>query len=58
MDGTYDLEVPVPRDAKGVPVATKAFTLADAQDYQTFPGGLRTALRSAPARRRSATSST
>ena len=45
MDGTYDLEVPVPRDAKGVPVATKAFTLrADAQDYQTFPGGLRTAL--------------
>ncbi len=45
MDGTYDLEVPVPRDDKGAPVATKAFTLrADAQDYLTFPGGLRTAL--------------
>ena len=43
--GAYDLEIPVPRDDKGAPVATKSFTLrADAQDYQTFPGGLRTAL--------------
>lgn len=45
MDGAYDLEVPVPRDDKGAPVATKAFTLrASAQDHLTFPGGLRTAL--------------
>jgi hypothetical protein len=45
MAGNYQLEVPVPRDDKGAPVAAHAFTLrAGAQDYQTFPGGLRTAL--------------
>lgn len=43
--GEYTLEVPVPRDATGAPVEDRAFTLrADAQGYQTFPGGLRTAL--------------
>lgn len=43
--GNYKLEVPVPRDDKGAPVKTRFFTLrAGAQSYQTFPGGLRTAL--------------
>jgi hypothetical protein len=43
--GNYSLEVPVPRDAAGAPVKDRAFTLrAGAQGYQTFPGGLRTAL--------------
>lgn len=45
MSGNYKLEVPVPRDADGAPVKTKFFTLrSGAQSYQTFPGGLRTAL--------------
>lgn len=43
--GDYALEVPVARDDSGAPVKDQAFTLrAGAQDYQTFPGGLRTAL--------------
>lgn len=43
--GDYELEVPVPRDDGGAPIPTRSFTLrASAQDYQTFPGGLRTAL--------------
>jgi hypothetical protein len=43
--GDYELEVPVPRDDEGAPVTDRAFTLrAGAQGYQTFPGGLRTAL--------------
>jgi hypothetical protein len=42
--GTYDLPVPVVRDADGKPT-DELFTLrASAQDYQTFPGGIRTAL--------------
>ncbi|MCA9662686.1 MAG: carboxypeptidase regulatory-like domain-containing protein, partial [Myxococcales bacterium] len=41
----YILEVPVPRDSEGTPVPDTRFTLrASAADYQTFPGGLRTAL--------------
>ena len=45
MAGNYQLEVPVLRDDMGIPVKNRAFTLrADAQGYQTFPGGLRTAL--------------
>ncbi len=44
-DGSYVLRVPVPRADDGAPVADVVFTLrASAQDYQTFPGGLRTAL--------------
>ncbi len=43
--GIYELEVPVPRDASGVPEMDFIFTLrASAADYQTFPGGIRTAL--------------
>ncbi|MDI1476998.1 carboxypeptidase-like regulatory domain-containing protein [Polyangium sp. y55x31] len=43
--GNYLLAVPVPRQDDGVPAPDVAFTLrASATDYQTFPGGLRTAL--------------
>lgn len=43
--GDYTLEVPVARDEAGAPVKDRAFTLrAGAQNYQTFPGGIRTAL--------------
>lgn len=43
-DGTYVLEFPVTRDADGVPIATSFTLRASAQGYQTFPGGLRTAI--------------
>jgi hypothetical protein len=43
--GNYKLVLPVPRDADGVPVKDMLITLrGSAADYQTFPGGLRTAL--------------
>ena len=43
--GNYVLDMPVPRQADGAPSADLDFTLrASAADYQTFPGGLRTAL--------------
>ncbi|MEZ4295116.1 MAG: carboxypeptidase-like regulatory domain-containing protein [Polyangiaceae bacterium] len=43
--GDYTLEIPVPRDDTGAPVKDEGFTLrAGAQSYQTFPGGIRTAL--------------
>jgi hypothetical protein len=42
--GSYALRVPAPRDATGRPVQTSLTLRADAQGYQTFPGGLRTAL--------------
>lgn len=43
--GNYILEVPVARKADGSPEANISFTLrASASGYQTFPGGLRTAL--------------
>lgn len=43
--GNYALAVPVARQDDGTPVTDTAFTLrASAADYQTFPGGLRTAL--------------
>jgi len=43
--GNYVLDVPVARKEDGTPVADTSFTLrASANDYQTFPGGLRTAL--------------
>ena len=45
VGGLYELDVPVPRDESGAPVADYIITLrASAQDYQTFPGGIRTAL--------------
>ena len=43
-DGAYELAVPAQRDDNGKPVSA-IFTLrSSAQDYQTFPGGIRTAL--------------
>jgi len=43
--GNYVIEVPVPRQMDGAPITNVAFTLrGSANDYQTFPGGLRTAL--------------
>lgn len=42
--GTYRLQIPALRDAEGAPVQ-QFFTLrGSAADFQTFPGGLRTAL--------------
>lgn len=43
-DGAYSLEIPVVRDAEGVPTDAQFTLRGTAQDYQTFPGGLRTAL--------------
>jgi len=43
--GNYTLDVPVPRLADGTPIDSYIVTLrASARDYQTFPGGIRTAL--------------
>lgn len=43
--GNYALDVPVPRGADGAPVKDMIVTLrGSATGYQTFPGGLRTAL--------------
>jgi hypothetical protein len=43
-DGTYSLKVPALRDAKGVPQSKPITLRADAQGYQSFPGGIRIAL--------------
>lgn len=43
-DGSYELELPVVRDADGKPVAESYTLRASAQGFQAFPGGLRTAL--------------
>lgn len=44
LDGTYELEVPIVREADGTPI-TENFTLRGSADgYQNFPGGIRTAL--------------
>jgi hypothetical protein len=43
-DGTYTLDLPVARDAMGVPLDATFTLRASAADYQTFPGGIRTAL--------------
>lgn len=43
-EGNYSLAVPVVRNSEGAPVDTSFTLRADAQDYQTFPSGLRTAL--------------
>lgn len=43
--GNYVLDVPILRDDTGAPVKDYLFTLrGSAHDYETFPGGLRTAL--------------
>lgn len=43
-DGAYAVTVRAARSAAGAPVAAATTLRADAQGYQTFPGGLRTAL--------------
>ncbi|MGM0555756.1 MAG: hypothetical protein ACQEVA_05185 [Myxococcota bacterium] len=43
-DGNYQLALPVVRDDEGSPIDAQFTLRADAQDYQTFPSGLRTAL--------------
>ncbi|MEC9443096.1 MAG: carboxypeptidase-like regulatory domain-containing protein [Myxococcota bacterium] len=43
-DGNYSIAVPAVRDSDGAPVSQFYKLRASAQDYQTFPGGLRTAL--------------
>jgi hypothetical protein len=43
-DGSYDLWIPIRRELDGAPIA-QSFTLrASASGYETFPGGIRTAL--------------
>ncbi len=42
--GSYRLAVPARRDSKGKPVQQFYTLRASAQDYQAFPGGIRTAL--------------
>jgi len=42
--GAYTLEVPARRDASGAPAAAAVTLRADAEGYQSFPGGLRSAL--------------
>ena len=43
-DGSYSLRVPAPRDAAGVPVASRYTLRVDAQGYESFPGALRVPL--------------
>lgn len=43
-DGTYTLAIPAKRNADGAPLDAVVTLRSSAQDYQTFPGGLRTAL--------------
>jgi hypothetical protein len=43
-DGLYDLRLPAPRDASGAIVSYKFTLRADAEAYQSFPGGLRPAI--------------
>jgi hypothetical protein len=43
-DGAYTLEVPAVRDMEGKPLPANFMLRASAQDYQSFPGGLRTSL--------------
>src|SRR5678815_2491764 len=43
-DGTYSLEVPAVRDTNGVVQSLQVALRADAQGYQSFPGGIRIAL--------------
>ncbi|MFP4599927.1 MAG: hypothetical protein ACLFVJ_16845 [Persicimonas sp.] len=42
--GEYQLALPVERQADGAPIDSSFTLRADAADYQTFPGGLRSAL--------------
>jgi hypothetical protein len=44
LDGTYELKVRAARDQSGKPVQASMTLRADKQGYQTFPGGIRTAL--------------
>ena len=52
VDGSYELRLPSPRDAKGAPLARSIKLRASAAYHETFPGGLRRSLpmRSPPPR--------
>jgi hypothetical protein len=43
-EGNYQLALPVVRTSEGAPIDSSFTLRADAANYQTFPGGLRTAL--------------
>lgn len=43
-DGAYELDLPVSRNEDGSPINITFTLRSSAQDYQTFPSGLRTAL--------------
>ncbi|HEY6727587.1 MAG TPA: carboxypeptidase-like regulatory domain-containing protein [Polyangiaceae bacterium] len=43
-EGNYELEVPVVRDAEGLPLEATFTLRAEAQTYQPFPSGVRVAL--------------
>lgn len=40
-DGSYTLRIPTERTSTGMPVSARFTLRADAQGYQTFPGGIR-----------------
>lgn len=44
LDGAYELRVPVVRNMDASPIATSFTLRASADGYQTFPGGIRTAI--------------
>lgn len=44
VDGAYDLRVPIVREADGTPIAANFTLRSSADGYETFPGGIRTAL--------------
>lgn len=44
VEGNYELEVPVVRDAEGMPLEATFTLRAEAQTYQPFPSGVRVAL--------------
>lgn len=44
VSGAYEIGVRAPRDLSGRPISTRVTLRADAQGFQTFPGGIRPAL--------------
>jgi hypothetical protein len=44
LEGAYELRVPVLRETDGTPISTNFTLRASADGYDTFPGGIRTAL--------------
>jgi hypothetical protein len=44
VDGRYELRIPSSRDADGAPIGIEVTLRADADGYQSFPGGVRRAI--------------